>query len=198
LLYLFLFITLNLPITLNDFVYMVKNALNGLYFSRHALAAYLFLVSLSLIIIDKFSLVHPFILADNRHYIFYIYRYFRWAQYPLCLVYPFCILSNIKLIVNSNEKLVKFIIWSVTSLFYLMLSPLVEFRYFAIPFVMLSLEIRNRNLTFDIEKVHKKETNDNMWKNKMIVTTLVKIALNAVIFYVFLFRPFGEGNRFIW
>jgi alpha-1,2-glucosyltransferase len=102
LLYLFLFITVNLPITLNDYIYMGKNSFIGMYFSRHAFAAYLFLVSASIIIIDKFSYVHPFILSDNRHYIFYIYRYFKWAKYPLCLVYPFCIISNIKLIVNSN------------------------------------------------------------------------------------------------
>lgn len=63
----------------------------------------------------------------------------------------------VKLIVNSTEKLAKFILWGGISLLYLMLSPLVEFRYFTVPFVLLALEIRNRTLTFDVEKVHKTE-----------------------------------------
>lgn len=101
-LYLSLFIMVNLPISLNDFTYSIKESFTRMYFSRHALAAYLFLVSGCIVLIDKWTIVHPFILADNRHYIFYIYRYFRWMKYPLCLVYPFCLITIVRLIVNSK------------------------------------------------------------------------------------------------
>ena len=43
-LYLLIFIVVNLPITFNDFGYTIKETFARLYFSRHALAAYLFLV----------------------------------------------------------------------------------------------------------------------------------------------------------
>jgi|LakMenEpi03Aug12_release.lakeMendotaPanAssembly.Ray.scaffolds.fasta_scaffold50441_3 alpha-1,2-glucosyltransferase len=124
-LYLLIFIVVNLPITFNDFGYTIKETFARLYFSRHALAAYLFLVSVSIILVDKWTIVHPFILADNRHYIFYIYRYFKWSKYILCLIYPFCLICIIRLIVNSNEKLVKLILWGFSSMLYLMLTPLV-------------------------------------------------------------------------
>jgi alpha-1,2-glucosyltransferase len=171
-----------------------------MYFGRHALAAYLFLVSASIIIVDKFTIVHPFILADNRHYVFYIYRYFKWSQYLMCLVYPFCFITIIRLIINTNEKLVKFITWGVASMLYLMVSPLVELRYFTVPFVLLALEIRNRNLTFDVERVHKREIKVETWVNRMIYPTLIKIAVNIAVIYVFLLRNFGPdgSSRFIW
>lgn len=36
--------------------------------------------------------------------------------------------------------------------------------------------------------------------NRMIWPNLIKIVINFVVFYVFLFRNFGENgeNRFIW
>lgn len=76
---------------------------------------------------------------------------------------------------------------------YLMLTPLVEVRYFTIPFVILAFEIRNRCLSFDIEKLHKSEAReDKGWANRMIFPTIFKIAINLFLFYMFLFRPFGD------
>lgn len=50
-LYLMLFVVINLPLPFNDFVFLVKDTLNRLYYSRHALAAYLFLVSICIILV---------------------------------------------------------------------------------------------------------------------------------------------------
>lgn len=118
----------------------------------------------------------------------------------MCLVYPFCFISVLRLIVNNNDKLVKFILWCVASMLYLMVSPLVELRYFTVPFVLLAFEIRNRSLTFDVERIHKREIKDERWVHRMIYPTLIKIALNIAVFYVFLFRNFGPDgqSRFIW
>ena len=121
-LYLSLFLFVNLPVTLSDYLLTIKESFNRIYYSRHAFATYLFLLSACLVIVDKYSLVHPFILADNRHYIFYIYRYFKWAKFPLCLVYPFCMIVIIRLVATSHDKLFKFILWVCVSLVYLMLS----------------------------------------------------------------------------
>lgn len=62
------------------------------------------LLSLSIILVDKFTLIHPFITDDNRHYTFYIYRYIlknTYAKYFLCFVYAFAFNFIFKLIVNS-------------------------------------------------------------------------------------------------
>lgn len=72
--------------------------------------------------VDKWTIIHQFILSDNRHYVFYIYRYFYWLRYPLCLVYPFCIIILLRVIVSSNGKLVKFLVWGVAAMMYLGLS----------------------------------------------------------------------------
>ena len=196
LLYLSVFLFINLPMTLADYLHSLKETFNRLYYSRHAFAAYLFLLSACLILVDKFSYVHPFILADNRHYIFYLYRYFKWAKYPLCLVYPFLIIVLVRRIIISQEKLIKFISWACISLVYLMLSELVEFRYYAVPFVMIAFELKNRSMSLDVEKIHGRSDiiggNNLGIENRMIITTLGKIVINVFVFYMFLFRPFGK------
>jgi alpha-1,2-glucosyltransferase len=140
LLYLSLFCIVNLPITLGEYLSSIGNFFQRIYISRHALAAYLFLLSLSIVLVDQFTLIHPFIRDDNRHYTFYIYRYFlkhSIPKYALCLLYAFSFHLIFKQVVNSEIKLMKFILWLGASFGYLCLGELVEFRYFAIPFVML-------------------------------------------------------------
>ena len=95
------------------------------YISRHALAAYMFLLSLSIILVDKCTLVHPFITDDNRHYTFYIYRYIlknTYLKYLMCLVYAFSINFIFKQVVNSELKLMRFILWLGASFGYLCLG----------------------------------------------------------------------------
>jgi alpha-1,2-glucosyltransferase len=140
LLYLSLFCIVNLPITLGEYLSSIGNFFQRIYISRHALAAYLFLLSLSIVLVDQFTLIHPFIRDDNRHYTFYIYRYLlkhNIPKYALCLLYAFSFHLIFKQVVNSEIKLMKFILWLGASFGYLCLGELVEFRYFAIPFVML-------------------------------------------------------------
>lgn len=144
LLYLSLFCIANFPITLGEYLSSIGNFFQRIYISRHALAAYLFLLSLSIILVDQFTLVHPFILADNRHYTFYIYRYMlkpTVTKFALCLAYAFSFHFIFKQVVNSELKLMRFILWLAASFGYLCLGELVEFRYFAIPFLMLCFEL---------------------------------------------------------
>lgn len=94
----------------------------------------------------------------------------------------------------------RFILWLAASFGYLCLGELVEFRYFAIPFLMLCFELENKNFNLDVEGVHKEE-NRYTAKEKMIWTLLVKICANAVVIAVFLLYEFdnqyGKG-RFMW
>jgi alpha-1,2-glucosyltransferase len=104
LLYLSLFCIANFPITLGEYISSIGNFFQRIYISRHALAAYLFLLSLSIILVDQFTLIHPFIRDDNRHYTFYIYRYLLKPTIPkfaLCLGYAFSFHFIFKQVVNS-------------------------------------------------------------------------------------------------
>lgn len=103
-LYLSLFMLINLPLNIDDYVSTFKQIFQKMFYSRHFLAAYLFLLAISIILVDKFTLVHEFTLADNRHFLFYIYRFvhkFWMLKWIACLVYPFCILFLFRAMVNS-------------------------------------------------------------------------------------------------
>ena len=174
-----------------------------IYVSRHSLATYLFLLSISIILVDKYTMIHPFITDDNRHYTFYIYRYIIKHQifrYSLCFVYAFSFYFMYKQVVNSELKLMKFILWLGATFGYLCLTPLVEFRYYSIPFLMISFELENKNFNIDVEGIHKDESRYTA-QEKMIWTTLIKVAGNVVIFGIFLLYEFdnnyGKG-RLMW
>ena len=127
-LYLSMFLVLNLPLTFNEYITNFSTVVRRILHSRHALSTYLFLLSLSLILVDKYTIVHPFILADNRHYIFYIYKNFiarNLFRYGAALVYPLCIIFVFRVIVKSQETLLKFVLLSVCSVGVLAVTPLV-------------------------------------------------------------------------
>jgi alpha-1,2-glucosyltransferase len=203
LLYLALFCICNLPITLGEYISSVGNFFQRVYISRHALAAYLFLLAISIVLVDQFTLIHPFVRDDNRHYTFYIYRYLLKRPVPrfaLCLAYAFSFHFLYKQVVNSELKLMRFILWVGASSAYLCLGELVEFRYFAVPFLMLCFELENKNFNLDVEGVHKQE-NRYTAREKMLWTILIKAVANLIVIAVFLFGEFdnqyGKG-RMMW
>ena len=149
-LYLCVFIVINMPLSIGDFAHVLKQSINRIYYSRHAFAAYLFALSACIIIVDQFTFVHKFILSDNRHYIFYLYRYFRWGKYPFCALYAFCIIFIARVLLSTKINIAKLCLWTATSMLYLGLSELVEFRYFAAPFVILMFQVKSRNLSIDV------------------------------------------------
>ena len=192
LLYLALFSVLNIPITLGEYISSISTFFQRIYISRHALAAYLLLLSISIILVDQFTLIHPFIRDDNRHFTFYIYRYLLKPAFPkfaLCLAYAFSFHFLFKQVVNSELKLMRFILWLGATAAYLCLGELVEFRYFAIPFLLLCFELENRNFNLDVEGVHKGE-NRYTDREKMIWTIMIKGVINLGVFALFLFGEF--------
>jgi alpha-1,2-glucosyltransferase len=104
LLYLSLFMVINVPLNLDDYTSTFKQIFQKIFYSRHFLAGYLFILAVSVILVDKFTMVHEFTLADNRHFIFYLYRMFHrfWIlKWLACLIYPLCVLFLFRVMVNS-------------------------------------------------------------------------------------------------
>eukprot|EP00919_Chromeraceae_sp_WS-2016_P047102 GHVR01111682.1.p1 GENE.GHVR01111682.1~~GHVR01111682.1.p1 ORF type:complete len:329 (-),score=-31.56 GHVR01111682.1:74-1060(-) len=105
LMYLSVFCFINIPLNIKEYISTSYNMVQKIYYSRHALASYLLILSISIVIVDQFSFVHKFILSDNRHYTFYLYRLI-FKSYSLrllgCLVYPLCFTFLFKTIVHSE------------------------------------------------------------------------------------------------
>lgn len=78
--------------------------------------------------VDKYTLIHPFITDDNRHYTFYIYRYIiknKLLRYALTLIYAFSFHFLYKQVVKNELKLMKFILWLGATFGYICFAELV-------------------------------------------------------------------------
>lgn len=204
---------------------------------------YLISLVLSMITVRFNTIVHPFTLADNRHYVFYVFRILRWHPYVkylaasicvacvyVCILAIGCIIPRHKLcrkkrtkqsddgttlmevIDRDRRQHVSFvIIWLTATSLSVISAPLVEPRYFIIPWVFWRLNVHSHgesvsaskaetssqktNLNIDIDR----STNTYLW-----METGWYIIINAVIGYIFLHQGFeweqepGTVQRFIW
>lgn len=149
----------------------------------------LFVAMIMLFVIHKFTYVHEYLLADNRHYPFYIWRkvYARYwsvkyAIVPLYMFAAFCIHRQLSF---KQHRL-----WLV--MFYICVAvvtvpqKLLEFRYFIIPYIMYRLHIPLASYT------------------RLVLECMLYVAVNAATFYLFLEKPFHwahspkEVQRFMW
>ncbi|KAL2336625.1 hypothetical protein Fmac_011071 [Flemingia macrophylla] len=157
--------------------------------SRPLLFFQMFLaVVVGILSVHLFSVAHPYLLADNRHYPFYLWRKVimaHWSiKYLLVPVYLCSWLSIIHMLGKFRSK-----IWVLTYFLataaVLIPAPLIEFRYYTIPFYFLVLHCNNRD--------------DHSW----ILTGTLYTGVNIFTMMVFLFRPFHWDHepgiqRFIW
>lgn len=113
------------------------------YVSKQMLAIFFIIMSM-IIIVHYNTLIHPYLLADNRHYTFYIWKRFYqniiWFRYIITPVYLFGIYA----IINSvyNKKDVTFALFYIPcTIVVLILQKMIEVRYFLIPFIFLRSRI---------------------------------------------------------
>lgn len=147
-----------------------------------------------LLLIREYSPVHPYMLADNRHYTFYIwkniFRRFPNGKYYLFPAYAFagwtlwtCLrltFSSVSLAGKKENILwILFYIFSTTAV--LLPALLWEVRYSLLPFLFFKLH--------------------SPWKGTLLQSFNFGI-INAITIYVFLYRPYvwdnGEEARFMW
>ncbi|CAG9855293.1 unnamed protein product [Phyllotreta striolata] len=107
-----------------------------------------------LVIVFTNTLVHPYMLADNRHYIFYVwnrfYGKFVLFKYAMIPVYIFAWYVIIKSIYSRHDiSFVTFYLICVSAV--LASQKLIEIRYFFIPYILFRLRIKtNTNSVFNI------------------------------------------------
>ncbi|ETV67852.1 hypothetical protein H257_16079 [Aphanomyces astaci] len=156
------------------------------HFRRRALVS-MVLSSGFLIAIYSFSDVHPFILADNRHFTFYIWNRFflkhRLMKMVPAPLYAYCLWLLWKHIRTASSPL-RTSVYGLATALVLIPTPLVEPRYYIVPFVLYHLNADKQPLP------------------QLVLTALCFGAVNALTIYVFLFKPFrwpdGSEARFMW
>ncbi|XP_069694039.1 dol-P-Glc:Glc(2)Man(9)GlcNAc(2)-PP-Dol alpha-1,2-glucosyltransferase isoform X2 [Periplaneta americana] len=139
------------------------------------------------IIVYSNTHVHTYLVSDNRHYTFYIWkrlfeRYYL-VKYMLIPVYIFGAFSTFKLLKETD---IAFQIGYIAFVaLCLVPQKLLEFRYFIVPFLMFRLHVNSRS-----------------WWQLVLEFTLFSL-VNAVTVYIFITRTFywldsKDVQRFLW
>ena len=194
------------------------------------------------------TIVHPFTLADNRHYTFYVFRLLMrpwWVKYAVTPVYVLCgwaciqalgtstasvaaedsnpapgqsaSPSSMKLLLpdtKSSATTSFVLIWLATSALQLVTAPLVEPRYFILPWIYWRM-----HLPMQQPRQGRQSMNNGMgasaWSkakravwddhdHRLWVETVWFLTVNAATAYIFLAWTFewpqepGEVQRFMW
>lgn len=208
------------------------------------------------------TIIHPFTLADNRHYVFYVFRYtirrHLVVKYQLAPVYVACaffvlrtlagyslpyldasvakdkdgttfqprqsVLSD-SLSTSSFPSTSFTLIWLISTALSLITAPLVEPRYFIIPWVIWRLSIPALLLASDIEgpekdsnvqRKKKMDTSTSCWAGwtrywayeghdyRLWLETIWFLLISLTTGAIFLFKGFewpqepGKVQRFMW
>ncbi|KAG2334980.1 hypothetical protein Bca4012_000089 [Brassica carinata] len=129
-----------------------------------------------------FSLAHPYLLADNRHYPFYLWRKIinaHWLmKYVLVPVYVYSWFSILSLLEKSRRK-IWVLVYFLATCTVLVPTPLIEFRYYTIPFYIFMLQSCVRN------------SGCATW----LLTGTIFVCVNVFAMGMFLFRPFKWSHE---
>jgi alpha-1,2-glucosyltransferase len=207
----------------------------------------LVLSTLAALVVHYNTIVHPFTLADNRHYVFYVFRILtrhRYIKYLVTPIYIICGWIMIRTLGGSKathqqakppkdgrtvlqdpiEPLepsadnchTSFVLaWLGTTALCLVTAPLVEPRYFIIPWVVWRFHVplytpKEANPDMGTPKKVPKSVKSDWWKTLLQpeiwlwVETLWFCLINCVTGYIFLNWTFewpqelGQKQRFMW
>ncbi|KAI8345207.1 alpha-2-glucosyltransferase Alg10 [Mortierella sp. GBAus27b] len=138
--------------------------------------------------VHKFTIVHPFLLADNSHYTFYVWRLISryngiglYALIPFYMMAAWCCWQALA----TEQTILWVVIYSVAVALTLIPSPLLEFRYFIIPYLVYRIAMRQSR---------------GLW---LLLEFLFYVAINAFTIWMFVERPFQRPHearllRFMW
>lgn len=142
------------------------------------------------LIIYNFTYEHPFLLADNRHYTFYLWsRVFRrhdLVKYALAPLYLTCGYLVYRNLTSTGKSLAWLIAYALCVLAVLVPQRLIEFRYFILPFYMYRLNMNQTSL------------------REVLAELVFNALINLVTIYLFFTKTFvwpnepTEIQRFMW
>lgn len=138
------------------------------------------------VVVRHGTLVHPFLLADNRHYVFYLWRRvlsrWWWVRYALAPAYVAAAAALAA--ATSHRGRLWQALFALSTCLVLVPAHLIEFRYFTAPFFFLALNMRTPSA------------------RQLAAVAAAYAAVNCVVAGVYLGRPFtwpdGSVARFLW
>ena len=137
-------------------------------------------------LVQNFTYVHPYLLADNRHYPFYVWKniYKTYPEAKVGLIPVYLVVLAMIFVSIDRSRLWK-IVYGVCVAVVLIPQGLLEFRYFIVPYLMFRIHLRRPEL----------------WK--LGVEFLFYAAINYLTVWAFLKKPFKWPNsndvqRFMW
>lgn len=143
----------------------------------------------SALIIQYNTLVHPYLLADNRHYTFYLWNRFyekhESYRYMIIPVY-FMGLCAIWCLLHENQRSFGFTLcYILCTIVSVALQRLIEIRYFILPYIFLRLHLNGIKPKF------------------IVIELLLYLILNICTFYLFftkeiVWTDYKETQRLIW
>ncbi|KIK70426.1 glycosyltransferase family 59 protein [Collybiopsis luxurians FD-317 M1] len=140
-------------------------------------------LSLMLVTVKLYTIHHPFLLSDNRHYTFYVWHRVymaHWlAPYVLVPAYLICALAWF-LRVGAEQSMLQTIALPIFTLVTLLPTPLLEPRYFLIPYVLMRMQV----------------VNVPPWA--LVLEGLWYAVINIGTMGVFLYLPREGVGRFMW
>ena len=195
-------------------------------------------VAIACLVVHFNTIVHPFTLADNRHYTFYVFRLLMkpvWMKYAATPIYVLCgwaciqALSARPLSANrpvqskdthstqpttrrsrpldlpdgTNSATTSFVlIWLATTTLQLITAPLVEPRYFILPWIFWRMHLPQQQYIPAPNTTAKKQV--KVFDNRPIYESIWFWIVNMVTGYLFLAWGFswpqepGKVQRFMW
>ncbi|KAJ7532012.1 hypothetical protein O6H91_14G068600 [Diphasiastrum complanatum] len=168
-------------------LFKYANRFQGRFIAGTIIFAFLF----AFLAVHYSSIAHPYLLADNRHYPFYLWKNViraHWsAKYLLIPFYVYSWCSLLELLGRRHQSSWLLVLCLGTTAV-LVPAPLIEFRYYTIPFLMMALH--------DFPEEYREKL---VWFLIFVQFLLV----NFITLYMFLFRPFTWSHepgvqRFMW
>ncbi|KAF9072739.1 glucosyltransferase [Rhodocollybia butyracea] len=136
-----------------------------------------------LLTVKLYTIHHPFLLSDNRHYTFYVWHriyMLHWiAPYLLVPAYLACACAWF-LRVGNEQSMLQTMAIPLFTLVTLLPTPLLEPRYFLIPYLLMRIQI----------------VNVPSWA--LVLEGMWYAAINFVTMGVFLYLPREGVGRFMW
>ncbi|KAF2490745.1 hypothetical protein BU16DRAFT_469470 [Lophium mytilinum] len=192
-------------------------------------------IALAALTVNYNTIIHPFTLADNRHYVFYVLRllrlhpalkYFAVPAYYSCGWLVIHALdtsppsqpptqaqaSNLRRGKEVNRRAAPagdqsrpasfVIVWLATTTLSVVTAPLVEPRYFIVPWVMWRLHVPSNSAGGGL-----KGDAAELWRGydlRLCLETVWHVVVNVGTAYMFLYKGFewkqepGRVQRFMW
>ena len=151
------------------------------------LAAFLLLV-LQILAVHFYTYTHPYLLADNRHYPFYVWKnIFKRHEAVKYLLVPGYSLATLWIVYALRRTRTELwvLLYCVCCFVALVPQSLLEFRYFIIPYLLLRLHLPQGTML------------------SLVAEFGTHTALNVITIWLFLYRPFhwpssAAEQRFMW